>query len=140
MEEELRAAAEGLDEAWFAMQDVHRALETLAPPVPSLQDPHLVERRADWMQEEIDELLEAEDIIEQADAYLDIIVFALGGLVELGIQPGELYSIVLQSQYDKLWEDGKPRKREDGKWIKPPHWQDPKPLLEAEIKRQINEN
>lgn len=140
MEAEVVAAGKGINEAWFLTQRLHRIFKTPAPNVPTLQSPEQVERRADWIQEEVDELLVAETIAEQADAYIDTIVFALGGLVELGIQPGYIYNIVMQSQYDKLWEDGQPRFREDGKWIKPPWWSDPKPLIETEVERQINEN
>jgi len=36
----------------------------------------------------------------------------------------------------KLWPDGAPRIREDGKTIKPPTWRDPAEALKAEIARQ----
>jgi predicted HAD superfamily Cof-like phosphohydrolase len=122
------------------MRDIHVKFDTPAPDEPVLMSPNAVNRRAEWIQEEVDELLEAETIEEQTDAWIDIIVFAVGGLVEQGVVPGPIMSIVLKSQYDKLWEDGQPRFRADGKWIKPPTWTDPKPLIEAEIKRQIDEN
>lgn len=45
----------------------------------------------------INEFLEAsekQDIVEQADATIDTIYFALGTLVEMGIEPDELFYIV----------------------------------------------
>ena len=133
-------AGRGMSLSWQEMRRIHKIFGTPAPDSPQAQSEFHVTRRAKWINEEVEELIEAgDDIIEQADAYLDVIVFAVGGLVELGIDPGPLYSIILDSQYAKLWEDGKPRVREhDGKWIKPENWQDPAPLLEKEIERQIN--
>lgn len=135
-------AGDGLSAAWYPMQDIHRIFGTPAPCIPIAQTIGQVERRAKWINEEVEELLEAgDDLIGQADAYLDIIVFALGGLVEQGVNPGPLLDIVLRSQYGKIWEDGLPRVREsDGKWIKPEGWVAPEPALKEAIERQINEN
>jgi hypothetical protein len=129
----------GLNEAWQVMRDVHLTFGTPAPRSPTAQDQFHRERRALWIKEEADEILEAgDDLVGQVDGYLDVIVFALGGLVECGVAPGKLYSIVMDSQFAKLWPDGKPRVREhDGKWIKPEGWVAPEPLLEAEINKQI---
>lgn len=132
-------AGKGLGASWLVMQNIHRIFGTPAPTVPEAQKDFYKERRAVWIEEEVEELREAgDDLVGQADAYLDIIVFALGGLVELGIDPGKLYEIVIRSQYAKLWEDGLPRVREtDGKWIKPPGWEAPEALLEQEINKQV---
>lgn len=136
----IKAAGSGLNDAFYIMQEIHQIFGTPAPRVPQVQDDFHVNRRAEWIRSEVEELLEANgSLVEQADAYLDIIVFAIGGLVELGIVPGNLYEIVIRSQLDKLWEDGRPRVREhDGKWIKPANWQDPEPLLIKEIEEQVN--
>ena len=50
--------------------------------------------RAKWLMEEIAEFLVAPDIYEQADAMIDLIYFALGTLVEMGIKPDELFDII----------------------------------------------
>lgn len=128
----------GLNEAWQVMRDVHTTFGTPAPRAPTAQDQFHRERRAQWIKEEADEILEAgDDLVGQVDGYLDVIVFALGGLVECGVRPGQLFNIVMDSQFAKLWEDGLPRVREsDGKWIKPEGWVAPEPLLEAEIRKQ----
>ena len=50
--------------------------------------------RGKWMNEEVAEFLVAQDIYEQADAMIDLIYFALGTLVEMGLEADELFDIV----------------------------------------------
>ena len=95
---------------------------------PTLLSKARVEKRSEWMREEIDELNEAVDIYEQADAMIDLIYFALGTLVEMGVQPDEIFDIVHEANMTKLFEDGTVHYR-GTKVIKPPHWQDPKPKI-----------
>ncbi len=132
-------AGEGLGHSWEVMQDIHQIFGTPAPRIPVAQTEFYRTRRAEWINSEVEELLEAGDsLVDQVDAYLDIIVFALGGLVETGVNPSKLNEIVIRSQYAKIWEDGRPRVREsDGKWIKPPGWEAPEELLEQEINKQV---
>lgn len=135
----LEMAAMGMDDLWLVMQDIHRIFGTPAPESPEAQSDFLRDRRAVWVESEVDELREATSVVDQADAYLDIIVFGLGGLVELGVQPGELIRLVLESQYAKIWSDGKPRVDANGKWIKPDGWVAPEALMGEEIERQMKE-
>lgn len=96
------------------------------------------QKRYAWMLEEINEFLVAvkqQDIVEQADAMIDTIYFALGTLVEMGIQPDTLFKIVHHANMSKLFPDGKPHYNEMGKVIKPENWQDPHPKLELAIRR-----
>lgn len=58
--------------------------------------------RAKWMNEEVAEFLVAEDIYEQADAMIDTMYFALGTMVEMGLEPDELFEIVQQANMAKL--------------------------------------
>lgn len=90
------------------------------------------------MLEEINEFLDAvkeQDIVEQADAMIDTIYFALGTLVEMGVQPDILFKIVQHANMSKLFPDGKPHYNEMGKVIKPENWQDQHPKLELTIRR-----
>lgn len=109
---------------------------------PTLMGMERAKKRYDWMKEEIDEFIEAtenKDLVEQADAMIDVIYFALGTLVEIGVEPENLFTIVQQANMSKLWEDGKPHFREsDGKVIKPPTWVDPHSKTVEEINRQLN--
>ena len=104
-------------------------------PVPLTKD--RAKKRYTWMLEEINEFLDAvkaEDVVEQADAMIDTIYFALGTLVEMGVKPGLLFDTVQNANMSKLWPDGKPHYNEDGKVIKPEGWQDPHKKLELIIK------
>ena len=130
----------GIDRAWEDVRAFHLAFDHAAPEAPELLHADLVHRRANWIEEEADELREAGTIAEQADAFIDIIYFALGGLVNLGVRPERLWDIVQNANMAKLWPDGRPHYRDgDGKVMKPAGWQDPAPLLEAEIDRQRRE-
>jgi len=100
-------------------------------------------KRYSWILEEINEFLEAaeqQDIVEQADAMIDTIYFALGALVEMGVKPDPLFNIVQQANMSKLWEDGRPHYNEMGKTIKPSTWVDPHPKLKEEIEKMKKAN
>lgn len=125
----------GMNKEW---EDVKKFHETFNHPVadkPTLMGPERAQARYTWLQEEIDEFLEAEDIVEQADAMIDTIYFALGTLVELGIKPEALFNIVQGANMAKVWSDGKPRFNDMGKVIKPQGWQDPHEKLKATIEQ-----
>ena len=127
-----------IDPAWQDVRAFHLAFSHPAPDTPTLMDPDMANRRAAWIEEEAQELREATTIEDQADAFIDVIYFALGGLVNLGVQPGPLWDIVQAANMAKLWPDGRPRHREgDGKVVKPDGWQDPGPKLAAEVLRQM---
>ena len=83
-------------------------------------------------------------VVAQADALTDSLYFIFGSFVHLGVKPFNLFKIVQQANMGKLWDDGKPRYREeDGKIIKPPMWEEkfaPEPKLKAEIERQIRQS
>jgi predicted HAD superfamily Cof-like phosphohydrolase len=95
-------------------------------------------KRANWIRSECEELEAATTLVDQADAFIDIIYFAIGGLVELGLRwPQRLWNIVQGANMAKLWPDGKPRYHPDSKVMKPPGWKAPEPQLEAEVAHQI---
>lgn len=104
---------------------------------PTKMDPERALKRYHWMLEEINEFLEADEIVEQADAMIDVMYFALGTLVEMGIKPDSLFQIVQNANMAKLWPDGKPHYNAEGKTIKPSGWEDPHNKLKAEIERQM---
>ncbi|MBQ7248647.1 MAG: HAD family hydrolase [Deltaproteobacteria bacterium] len=96
-------------------------------------------KRYDWMLEELNEFIAADEIVEQADAMIDLIYFALGTLVEMGIKPDNLFDIVQEANMAKLWPDGTPHYNSEGKTAKPDGWEDPHAKLEREIMRQYAE-
>ncbi len=129
-----------MDKEW---QEVRRFQESFGHPVsdtPVQMDSERAKKRYGWMLEEINEFLEADEIVEQADAMIDLIYFALGTLVEMGIRPDGLFEIVQRANMSKLWPDGKPRCNEEGKTIKPPGWVDPHEASAREIERQRSVN
>ncbi len=99
--------------------------------------PDRAAKRYNWMLEEIEEFRKAGSIHDQADAMVDLIYFALGTLVEMGVRPGRLFDIVHEANMKKLWADGKVHYAPDGKVMKPPAWSPPEPQLIQEIDRQL---
>lgn len=122
-----------LQDAWQAVREFHIAFGHPAPDTPTPQTFGQAERRGDWIIDEVTELRVASNITEQADAYLDIIYFALGGLVELGIEPSKIFDMVQHANMAKLQPDGTVKKDENGKVVKPEGWQSPDPLIKAHI-------
>lgn len=119
------------------VREFQKAMEQPVAEIPTPMDQRRQDARYDYMQEELDEFDNADTLVDQADAMIDLIYLALGTLVEMGVQPERLFRVVHEANMSKLWDDGKPRFREgDGKVLKPPHFVRPEPLLEKEIKLQ----
>ena len=108
------------------VKDFHRRFGAPSADTPRLLSRDRVQQRSEWMREEIDELNEATDIYDQADAMIDLMYFALGTLVEMGVEPDGVFDIVHEANMSKLFGDGKPHANEATKIVKPPDWQDPK--------------
>jgi predicted HAD superfamily Cof-like phosphohydrolase len=125
-----------MNRQWEMVREFHRKFNHPAARTPQTLNSDRVTARGNWMQEELDEFLAAGNIYEQADAMIDLIYFALGTLVEMGIKPDEIFEIVHNANMAKLWPDGTPRYKEDGKTLKPPDWRDPEPLLREAIDGQ----
>jgi predicted HAD superfamily Cof-like phosphohydrolase len=89
--------------------------------------------RGKWIIDEVLELMVAETLHDQIDASMDIAVFALGNMVEMGVQPEKFFAAVVAGSMRKVWPDGSVRKDKNGKWIKPPGWFGP----EKEIKELL---
>ena len=123
---------------WKEVKLFHEKLNHPVSQYPKKIDVERAKKRYNWMLEEINEFMEAveqEDLVEEADAMIDVIYFALGTLVEMGIRPDELFEIVQHANMSKLWEDGKPHYADDGKTIKPITWEDPYSKLKAVIEK-----
>ena len=84
-----------------------------------------------------------ETILHQVDSQIDILYFTYGTLVELGVNPKNIFTIVQNANLGKLGADGKPILHpETNKILKPEGWEEkyqPEPLIEKEIARQIEE-
>lgn len=119
---------------WNDVREFHEKFGHPVAERPVMIDKRRALSRAKWMQEEVAEFLIADDIYEQADAMIDLMYFALGTMVEMGLEADELFAIVQQANMAKLWSDGKPHYNpKDGKVIKPEGWEDPAPKIKAYI-------
>lgn len=129
-----------MDKNWKQVLAFHDHFAVPIQKSPQQLPADRVQKRAKWMQEELEEFIASQSLVEQADAMIDLIYLALGSLVEMGVKPEALFDIVHEANMSKLWADGKPRYRQsDGKVIKPPTWKDPAPRMVAEIERQQQE-
>ena len=126
-----------LELAYNAVRQFHLTFKQPAPERPAMLTPERVKARADWSAEEVQEFRDATTLTEQVDSALDRIYFALGDLVEMGIEPSALFDLVQGANMAKVWPDGKPHFREDGKVIKPEGWVSPDAAIEAEIARRV---
>ena len=73
------------------------------------------------------------DKVETLDALVDILVVTIGALHSMGADAEGAWREVMQTNFAKIDEDGKVRKREDGKILKPLGWKAPE--LEPFIKK-----
>lgn len=129
--------AQGLDAAWEDVRGFHKVMGQTCPDMVQDQTPEEVDRRSNWIDSETQELRDATSITERADAYLDIIYFAIGGLVELGIRPQPLFDLVQRANMAKVQPDGTVKRTAEGKVIKPVGWVAPDEAIAHEIARQL---
>ncbi len=127
-----------MNKEWGYVKEFHDKFGHPMADEPVMIDKKRSLSRAKWMNEEVAEFLIADDIYEQADAMIDLIYFALGTMVEMGLEVDELFEIVQNANMSKLWPDGKPHYNpKDGKVLKPEGWEDPAPKLRACIDKII---
>jgi predicted HAD superfamily Cof-like phosphohydrolase len=108
------------------------------PATPQLMDTAAVEFIAEMVNDELDELREATDVAEQADALVDAIYYICDTAVRHGMNLDRVFAIVHGANMQKV-VDGRVIRRDDGKILKPDGWQDPGPLLLDEVSRQTRE-
>lgn len=126
----------GLDYAWEQVRQFQLAFNHPAKDTPTLIDAERGAKRMNWIKEEVQEFLDSNTIVDQADAMIDVIYFALGTLVEMGVRPQQLMDIVQHANMSKLGADGKPIYGADGKVMKPEGWENPYPKLQVAIAQQ----
>ena len=78
------------------------------------------------IEEEFNELQEAEDDTETLDALIDILVVTIGAIHSMGADGEGAWKEVMATNFAKIdRETGKVRKLEDGKVLKPIGWKSP---------------
>mgnify|MGYP003349672364 CR=1 FL=1 len=110
------------------VQEFHRAFGQRRLSIPGIPDAALRKLRDDLIDEERDELklaLDAGDVVKVADALADILYVVYGTADTYGIPIDACFREVHRSNMAKLDENGKPIKRADGKFLKPPGWTPP---------------
>lgn len=105
------------------------------PSTPKRMSVEAVEFVAEMVNDELDELREATDVVEQADALVDAIYYICDTAVRHGMNLDRVFEIVHGANMAKV-VDGRVIRRDDGKILKPEGWRDPGPLLVAELDRQ----
>lgn len=105
------------------------------PATPRLMDDTAVDFIVEMVNDELDELREATDVAEQADALVDAIYYICDTAVRHGMNLDRIFEIVHRANMQKVVE-GRVIRRDDGKILKPEGWQDPGPLLLDEVDRQ----
>lgn len=126
-----------MNNAFYKVKEFHEKFFHPIANKPAMLSFDKIATRVSWMLSEIQELKKAETIHDQADALIDLMYFAVGTFVEMGVYPEKLFNIVHDANMKKLWPDGKPHYRpEDGKVIKPEGWQAPDEAIKREIQIQ----
>ena len=105
------------------------------PQRPRQMTREAIEFVATMVNDELDELREATDLVEQADALVDAIYYICDTAVRHGMNLDQVFEIVHQANMQKV-VDGRVLRRDDGKIMKPEGWRDPGPLLAVELARQ----
>lgn len=130
------AASHGVGLAW-AQARVAAFHAKAGHPISTLPKVLSDERkavRASWLREEIEEFLNATDIVGQADAIIDLVYFALGTMVEMGTDAEPLFDVVHIANMRKA---ERPTARpSDGKLLKPTGWLSPEPELAKSVIRR----
>lgn len=125
-----------LNTKWEQIREFQEKFGQPYRETPMKLDDSRAKIRSSWMLEEVGEFLEADNVIDQSDAMIDLVYFAIGTMVEMGVKPEKIFNEVHKANMSKLWEDGKPRFDEKGKVIKPDNWQTPEPIIEEILKAQ----
>ena len=108
------------------------------PARPALMTSEAIEFVATMVNDELDELREAIDTAEQADALVDAIYYICDTAVRHGMNLDRVFEIVHGANMQKV-VDGRVIRRADGKILKPEGWVDPGPLLSVELDRQMSD-
>lgn len=106
-----------------------RVMEVPLSDAPTLEHP-TVRLYEKLIREEVEELLRAfhddKDLVGVADGIMDLVWVSYGLAIALNLPIDDLFAEVSMSNFSKLFEDGRPRYREDGKILKPEGYQRPR--------------
>lgn len=106
---------------------------------PKRVSSHRVRNIASWINEEARELVDARTIEDQADALADVLYFAIGGFVELGLDAGSILRVVHEANMRRKTVYGDTvRDPISGKILKPAGWKSPIPRIRGLVTLATN--
>lgn len=112
-----------------AVRECHHAQHLLINDIPTLDVPaQTKELRCALIEEEAAEFreaLEADDLVEVADAIGDLLYVVYGAALTFGIPVADVFAEVHRSNMTKLDDDGQPVVRDDGKVMKGQNFSSP---------------
>lgn len=114
-----------MNKEWEMVREFQIKANQPASSKPIKMDVSRSKIRYKWMLEELNEFLDAKDIVEQADAMIDLMYFAIGTLVEMGVRPDDLFEVVHKANLSKISANSDRIYDPDGKLMKPSGWIDP---------------
>ncbi len=120
------------------VREFTKACNDNLPNHPQKMTPEGVAFIRTMVNDEMDELEQAQTVTEQADALVDAIYYICDFAVRNGVNLDPLFEIVHAANMQKV-VNGKVLRREDGKILKPAGWEDPAPKLNAEMARQARD-
>lgn len=128
--------AKGLDDFYDAVQVFQTAVGHPDGKYLQFLQGNELKRRVDWTADEVREFAEATDIVEQARELGDIIWFAIGSLVCMGVKPSDVLGPIIRANLSKISDDGYVKYREsDGKVQKPEGWKSPHEGIKYNIEK-----
>jgi predicted HAD superfamily Cof-like phosphohydrolase len=117
--------------------EFQKAFNVEIPTTPKMLRKTRAKLRQSLLEEEVKELLEAKNIIDVADAIVDILYITYGTAHEYGIADRLilLFDEIHKSNMTKVGADGKALFRRDGKVLKPENYTEPnlRPILERDF-------
>ncbi|MCD7994670.1 MAG: HAD family hydrolase [Clostridia bacterium] len=111
-----------LDEAYDLVKYFQLQAGQPVSDIPEFLSPERVAIRHMWMKDELEEFLDAQNLYEQVDAIMDLLYYAIGTLVELGVKPDKLFAMLHEWNMKKLIDICYDEK---GKVLKPEGWKHP---------------
>lgn len=103
-----------MNEQFEMVKEFHKKYSHEIGKSPKKLTDKQVDIRYEYMQEELDEFMQAETLVEQWDALLDLQYFLLGTMVVMGLKPDDGFNVVHESNMTKKPNKDKHKKVEKG--------------------------
>ena len=125
-----------LNEAVNLIREFQKKADQPIANQPCKMSEEQVIKRIKWIKKELEELKNAQNEYEQADALIDALYYLLGAFVDMGINPDELFKIVHRSNMKKVANPTSIKKDSDNRILKPHGFLHPDEEIQQEINKQ----